>query len=85
MEGDDSIVARTPLELRPLSLKNIDNKIVAGIAARPFRETTTAGVVEQQKGFVAKRQFTEHPVSLESAGLRLALHPGSFLPILGFL
>ena len=40
--------------------------------------------MEQQKGFVAKRQFIEHPVSLESAGRRLALDPGSFLPIFVF-
>ena len=58
-------VYRHPTELRPLSLKNADSKIVAGIANWCIKPATSAGTMLIQRGLVMNRQVIENVVNLD--------------------
>ena len=56
-----------PLELRPLTLKNTDNKIIAGILNWCVHPIVPKTACSLQRGFVAGRQLVQNPVDLDFA------------------
>ena len=54
-----------PSELRPLTLKNTDNKIIAGILNWCIHPIIVKTACSLQRGFVAGRQLVQNPVDLD--------------------
>ena len=67
-------VLRGPMELRPLSFKNEDNKCVAGILNFAILPTIMACASVLQRGFVAGRQFLQNVIDLDYHSRINALH-----------
>jgi len=62
---EEAIFYARPLELRPLTLKNEDNKAVAGVlnwSVAPVIAKSASGI---QNGFVNGRQLVQNPVELD--------------------
>ena len=66
-EADAVAICREPLETRPLSLKNADNKAIAAVVNRSVSEVIKEGTHVTQNGFVPGRQLVQNPVDLDSA------------------
>jgi len=79
-ENDLSCVAR-PLELRPLTLKNGDNKAIAGITNWAITPVVKTFASKIQRGFVKGRQLVQNVVDLDfesrASALRYAARSGS--------
>jgi hypothetical protein len=67
-ESDAVAICREPLETRPLSLKNSDNKICAAVVNRSIADVVKQGTHKTQNGFVPGRQLIQNPVDLDAAG-----------------
>ena len=61
-------VCRSPSDTRPLSLKNSDNKLVAGINNHVAKPMLAASAVDIQRGFVPGRQLVANPLELDTFG-----------------
>ncbi len=91
-EGDATEVIRSEMDNRPLSLKNTDNKILAGIQVRAFRRHAIRNTNIIQRGFVPTRNFLENVVDLDSASRIFSMHflnqcynPCAHLPLIPIL
>ena len=67
---DDSALSsagiyRTPTDLRPLTLKNTENKIVAGVCNTIIKPVVEKAAEVSQRGFVANRQLVQNAVDLD--------------------
>ena len=68
-EVDDAHeVCRTPGDTRPLSLKNSDNKIIAGVNNHLAKPMLAASAVDIQRGFVPGRIALANVLDLETYG-----------------
>ena len=76
-------VHRKATDTRPLSLKNIDCKLITSSINYNSKHILTQGISKVQRGFVAKRQLLENVVDLDvfSHAFALAAHP-SQVPVL---
>ena len=77
-EKDDNmqapgVVFRHPSETRPLTLKNVDNKIIAGLINWCISPVVKACAIFMQRGFVGDRQLLQNAVDLDQAS-RVAAH-----------
>ena len=70
---DAVAMVRNPMDTRPLSLKNADNKVCAACVSKCIADVVTAGTHESQNGFVRGRQLIQNPVDLDSAARAFAL------------
>ena len=61
-------IIREPNDVRPLGLRNTDNKIVTGGANYKMRAVLTACACWLQRGFVITRQMIENVIDLDAAG-----------------
>ena len=59
------VVYRHPSELRPLTLKNGDNKIIAGCANWSLSTVISKAACRLQNGFVCGRQLVQNTVDLD--------------------
>ena len=71
-EGDKRLLRR-PKDLRPLTLKPADNKIVAGVINFAILPTLMASASALQRGFVPGRQLAQNVVDLDFWGRLYAL------------
>jgi len=60
-------IYRGPTDLRPLTLKNADNKIVAGITNWIIKPVVEEAACKVQNGFTKGRQFLNNVVDLDAA------------------
>jgi len=60
-------IYRGPTDLRPLTLKNADNKIVAGITNWIIKPVVEEAACKVQNGFTRGRQFLNNVVDLDAA------------------
>lgn len=67
--SDGTIVARTPDNVRPLSLSNTDCKLVTNAIAAPMNRVARVTVDGRQRGFVEGRQMLDNVIDLESMGI----------------
>ena len=83
--NDSTGPVRKPEDTRPLSLKNADNKTIAGITNCALSPKIATWADESQRGFVTGRNGLDNVVDLDSASRRLDLlaTPG-LIPILVF-
>ena len=58
-------VYRSPLDLRPLTLKNSENKVVAGVINWIIKLVVERAACSIQNGFVGGRQLIQNPVDLD--------------------
>ena len=58
-------VYRSPLDLRPLTLKNSENKVVAGVINWIIKPVVERAACSIQNGFVGGRQLIQNPVDLD--------------------
>ena len=65
---DADAICREPLETRPLSLKNSDNKVCAAVTNRSLIDVVKQCTHKTQNGFAPGRQLIQNPVDLDSAG-----------------
>ena len=65
-EGDRRLL-RKPKDLRPLTLKNADNKAVAGITNYAILPTVQVSASQLQRGFVPGRQLAQNCIDLDFA------------------
>ena len=81
--GDDQEVIRSPSDVRPLGLKNIDNKTICAVWNHALRPQIARQACSLQRGFVAGRQLLENITDLD-AEARVYGHPSDahLLPIL---
>ena len=83
LEGDSVEVIWYLEDVRPLGLKNTDNKIICGVWNRVLRPVVSRCSSPLQRGFVAGRQLAQNPVDIDAAakvqGYRgiAHLHPSS--------
>jgi len=75
-ENEQSCIAR-PLELRPLTLKNGDNKAVAGVINWAITPAVKAFASKIQRGFVKDRQLVQNVVDLDFESRASALRYGA--------
>ena len=77
-------VARTSLQCRPLSLKNSDNKIVAGVGNNRFKILTRDTVHRWQNGFIFQRNFLNNVVTIDAVSRSISFGKEAIarLPIL---
>lgn len=61
-------VIRSPLQTRPLSLKNTDNKLVVSANMDALKSTYCKLTHHVQNGFVKGRNFLNNILDLDSAG-----------------
>ena len=59
------MIFRHPLETRPLSLKQADNKLVAGVLNFCISPAIANGAIDIQTGFLQGRTLTQHLVELD--------------------
>ena len=71
---DTKGVFRHPSELRPLGLKNAENKIVAGICNWCIKPVLTECAEVSQNGFSGGRQLTQNVSDLDFEGRRAAFN-----------
>ena len=62
LEGDAVQIIREPLDTRPLSLKNADNKICAAVVNRSIAPVIKSGTHSTQNGCVPGRQLLQNVV-----------------------
>jgi hypothetical protein len=72
--GDNLEVVRDAADVRPLNLKNTDNKIITGANIRPFKPYATSHTHKYQRGFVPGRNFLSNVVDLDSAARLYSLY-----------
>ena len=73
---------RDPSELRPLGLKNSDNKTVAGVGNRLIKGVTQLGIDGWQQGLIPGRNFLGNPVALDAIARKVSFPSlGPNLPI----
>ena len=82
-ENEQTFYAR-PLELRPLTLKNEDNKAVAGVVNRSIVPVAAKHAAKIQRGFVKDRQLLQNVVDLDFECRVGALKYGAQSRSLGF-
>jgi hypothetical protein len=58
-------VFRSPGDLRPLTLKNADNKMIAGITNWIIKPVVEQAASISQRGFVGDRQMGQNSVNLD--------------------
>jgi len=63
---DKKVLYRHPTELRPLTLKVAENKIVAGVANNSINPVVCATASKLQRGFVNGRQLMQNTVDLDA-------------------
>ena len=65
-EGPCDGGVRDPKELRPLGLKNTDNKLIASVFTWSLATVLSHGASRLQNGFVPGRQLLQNPVDLDA-------------------
>ena len=65
-EGDEIECVRWACDTRPLSLKNSDNKIVAGSTNITIRNVVAKHTTRVQRGFTVGRQLVENVLDIDS-------------------
>jgi hypothetical protein len=66
-ENDHIDCTRSAENLRPLGLKNSDNKVVCGVLNRRLRSSISRGACSLQRGFVGGRQMVQNVIDLDAA------------------
>ena len=82
LPNDKFEVQRTAFELRPIGLKNTDNKIIGGICNWKLRRGASKSICRIQRGFVFGRNFLNNIVDLDTASRCYALEHWGLMPIL---
>ena len=83
-----SAATREPGDTRPLSLKNTDNKTIAGVYNHKLRVPIAKSANKCQNGFVFGRQFLSNVIQLDARARSPSLvasprnAPAAFLPLL---
>jgi endonuclease/exonuclease/phosphatase family metal-dependent hydrolase len=72
----ETLCARLPGALRPISLANTDNKAIAMAFARPLGEVAASWCSGDQFGFIAGRSIWDAVMLFEAAALHLARRDG---------
>eukprot|EP00972_Heterocapsa_arctica_P065067 9604690-Heterocapsa_arctica.AAC.1 len=67
-ELDEQSVSREPVDTRPLSLKNSDNKLACSVLNFKFKAPLATGACLAQRGFVPGRQLVSNVVDLDAYG-----------------
>ena len=68
-DSDDALeVRRVAGDTRPLSLKNSDNKTIAGVNNHAAKSMLAASVIDIQRGFVPGRQLVQNVLELDTFG-----------------
>ena len=62
----DELVSWKPVETRPLSLSNTDNKIVSACIAWPLSQEAGDCIAEAQGGFLRERQLVDNIIDLDA-------------------
>ncbi len=65
--NDVNEIVRSPMDTRPLSLKNEDNKIIASVVNDLLKKCIATRAGRLQRGFVPGRQLIENVVGLDTA------------------
>ena len=65
LERGNEGVYRSPLDLRPLTLKNSENKVVAGVTNWIINPVVEKTACSSQNGFAAGRQLLQNAVDLD--------------------
>jgi hypothetical protein len=68
----ETLCARAPGALRPISLANADNKVIAMAFARPLGEVASRWCSGDQFGFIAGRSIWDAVMLFEAAALHLS-------------
>ena len=80
-EGDDVEVVRTAANVRPIGLKNCDNKLICTADNRAIRKEVSDQACEIQRGFLVLRQLIANVVDVDTwSRIMAALFPDSALP-----
>jgi hypothetical protein len=67
-------------ETRPLGLKNCDVKLVGGVLNRVLAQIASNNVVEEQRGFIAGRNFMLNVLELDTASRQLDMEFAHYIP-----
>jgi len=62
------MIFRHPLETRPLSLKQSENKLVASVLNFCISPVVAKCAIDTQRGFIHERILTQNPIDLDYAG-----------------
>lgn len=74
MEAADATGAiRPPGRTRPLRLKNVDYKTIAGLHARQLSKAVQRTIPRHQRGFLPGRRPTDNTVELDAAARRITV------------
>ena len=73
LDADQVEVVREGTDMRPLSLKNTDNKINVSTVNRTLRPVIQEGTHETQNGFVPERQLIQNAVDIDTHGRVFAM------------
>jgi hypothetical protein len=65
-DGDSTFVARAASQVRPLALKNTDNKIICGIWNYALAKTLARQCCPLQRGFVKGRLIMQNVLDLDT-------------------
>ena len=65
LELSNEGVYRSPLDLRPLTLKNSENKVVVGVINWIIKPVVEKAACSLQNGFVGGRQLIQNAVDLD--------------------
>ena len=87
-ELDERVVTREPVDTRPLSLKNSDNKLACTVLNRKLRQPLSVHACSLQRGFVPGRQLVANVVDLDTHarvhGMQSDVSDHSVLSLFGF-
>ncbi len=75
---------RAPLDTRPLSLKNSDNKCTAAVHNMSLAKVLECGIASSQRGFIQNRNFLDNVVELDTASRIYAMDPSHDTPCMGY-
>ena len=82
-EDTPTSVVRRAVDTRPLTLKNSDNKLIAGAVNYTHKHVLTRGICRIQRGFVQGRQMLANIIDLDTRAHCFGLaSPSHLIPIL---
>ena len=83
LQGDSEEVIRDPFSLRPISLKNTDNKIIASAVNFSISAAIASKACPIQRGFIPGRRALENVLDLDTKARVYSLQaPPASLPVL---